>query len=226
MKSLVLLSSGLDSAVNLYQANKDTEVIGALTVDYGQKAAVKELEYSANLCRKLNIRNIIIQLPFFKDFTSTALVNRSEDIPSGESVQIHDQNQSEWSASRVWVPNRNGVFLNVAAAYAEGLGAKVVVVGYNLEEAQTFPDNTQEFLDQSNTAFAYSTQSKVTAMSYTTNLNKTEIVKRGLELGLDLKDVWPCYETGAQPCGKCESCQRFVNALTENGISKDEVWTN
>ena len=49
MKSLVLLSSGLDSAVNLYQANKDAEVIGALTVDYGQKVAVKDLEYSANL---------------------------------------------------------------------------------------------------------------------------------------------------------------------------------
>ena len=80
------------------------------------------------------------------------------------------------TAKAVWVPNRNGVLLNVAAAYAERFRAKRIVVGFNREEATTFPDNSRAFLDQTTRAFAYSTRNGVEAYCYTTAMDKTEIV--------------------------------------------------
>lgn len=219
-KTVVLLSSGLDSTVNLFAALRDTEVVLALTFNYGQRAAFKEIECSQKIIAKINsenklsykIQHRVVELPFFKEFTSTALVNRSQAVPVAADVSIHNLEVSFKTAEKVWVPNRNGVFLNVAAAFAEGFGADFIVPGFNLEEAQTFPDNTAEFLDQTEKALSYSTATKVKTKCYTTQMNKSEIVRYGLELGAPLDLVWPCYFAGEKLCGQCESCQRFLNA--------------
>jgi 7-cyano-7-deazaguanine synthase len=117
------------------------------------------------------------------------------------------------SAAAVWVPNRNGVFINIAAAFAESLGCEAVVCGFNAEEGQTFPDNTAEYAQAATAALAYSTLSQVRVWSPTQDLTKVEIVALARRIGAPLQHVWSCYEPGPEPCGECESCLRFARAM-------------
>lgn len=212
-KAVVLLSSGLDSTVNLYVTMTHYEVVRVLTFDYGQRAALKEISQSQKICSLLQLPHQVIELPWFKEITHTALVNRSESIPQGDSVKIDNLAQSQKTAKHVWVPNRNGVFLNIAASVAEGLGADYVVPGFNKEEAATFPDNSIEYMAALDRSFSFSTANKVKIFCSTANKNKTEIVKIGRELNVPFNLMWPCYFSGEKICRQCESCQRFLRAL-------------
>lgn len=218
LKAVVLLSSGLDSTVNLYEARKAGEVVLAVTFDYGQRAAQKEIEYSQKMTNELGVPHKVVALDFFKDFGVSSLVDTTKKLPLNDDVSIDDLKISQASAKSVWVPNRNGIFLNIAAGFAEALKADFVIPGFNLEEATTFPDNTQGFLDQLSQSFFFSTSNKVKARCYTTSLNKIEIVKRGIQLGVNFKSVWPCYQALQKPCGACESCKRAKRAFEANGL--------
>ena len=213
MKSVVLLSSGLDSTVNLFEAHRAGQVLLALTFSYGQRAAPAEIRSSQKLCHLLGVPHKAVELPWFRDFTKTSLVNREIDVPS--NVRIHDLEESHVSAKKVWVPNRNGIFLNIGAGFAEGLGADVVVTGFNAEEAATFPDNTPEFLSALDRSFAYSTASGVRMQCWTTALQKADIVRRGAELKVPFNLMWPCYHGGDEWCRVCESCLRFLRAQAQ-----------
>ncbi len=220
-RSVVLLSSGLDSTVNLYEARLASEVVLCLTFDYGQRAAARESERAAQIAKLAGVPHRRLDLRWFSDFTQTSLVNRAHEVPVSHSVSIDDLTVSQTTAKAVWVPNRNGVFLNIAAGFAEGLGADWVVPGFNREEAATFPDNSEAFLQALNHSFSFSTANGLQAFCFTTQLNKTQIVGRGRELGAPFEMMWPCYfdgeDTGGQPCGTCESCQRFRRAT--EGVS-------
>lgn len=210
-RSVVLLSGGLDSSVNLLAADRETEVALALTFDYGQRAAQKEIQSAKKQCENLKIPHEVLNLSWLGAITKTSLVNREALVPT--SVAIDDADATQDSAKKVWVPNRNGVFLNIAASFAESLEANCVVPGFNWEEAQTFPDNSEDYLDALTAAFSYSTANQVTAHCYTAEMDKTEIARLGKELGADFALMWPCYFGGEKPCGECESCQRFQRAV-------------
>ncbi len=211
-RSVVLLSAGLDSTVNLYRAREESEVVMALTFDYGQRAAAREVEHAAKLARAIGTRHHVMALPWFRDFTKTALVDSDQEVPT-TSVSIDDFNASTHSAKAVWVPNRNGIFLNIAAAFAENLNAEWVVPGFNLEEAATFPDNSEAYLQAASRAFQFSTSNQVQVRCFTTDLTKPEIVTLGRKLGVPFDLIWTCYFGEATPCGRCESCQRLTRAL-------------
>src|SRR5262249_19186664 len=137
--AVVLLSAGLDSSYNLAKASASLGLRLALTFDYGQRAAAREIERAGALAQHFAVPHQVVTLPFFKTFTKTALLGGA-DVPVGSEVLIDDREQSERTAERVWVPNRNGIFLNIAAGFAEGLDATLVIPGFNREEAATFPD--------------------------------------------------------------------------------------
>lgn len=219
MKSVVLLSGGLDSSTNLYQAHRESEVVLALTFDYGQRAAPKEIESAGKLSKKLGISHKVISIPWVKEFGRSSLTDSSKTIPQSNEVSIDDYEQSLKTAASVWVPNRNGILLNIGAGFAESLGADIVVPGFNIEEAQTFPDNTDDFLKALTQSFSYSTSNKVRAHCFTTNLNKTEMVALGHKLELPFEDLWPCYFSEEKWCGTCESCLRFQRAIANNHLT-------
>ena len=204
--------------MNLYRARRDHDIKLALTFNYGQKAWAREMAHSQKMSEELNIPHQTIELPWLKEITKTSLVNRDVEVPTGDSVSIDDLETSEDTAAKVWVPNRNGVFMNIAASFAESLSADYVITGFNKEEATTFPDNTPEFLEKLDESFKYSTASEVKTLCYTTDLNKTEIVRLGKEVGVNFDLIWSCYFTAAKPCGECESCQRFDRAMNEAGL--------
>ena len=211
-RAVVLLSGGLDSTVNLYETNQRAEVALALTFDYGQRAASREITFARAQCEALGVAHETVEVRFFERFTRTALVARSGEVPTGEAVEIDDLLVSERTARAVWVPNRNGILLNIGAGFAEGLGAKWIVPGFNLEEAATFADNTEGFLQALCSAFRFSTSNAVEAVCFTTGLRKPDIVRRGVELGVHFEHIWPCYFGGETPCGSCESCRRYDRA--------------
>ena len=212
-KVVVLLSAGLDSSVNLYRAAQDHEVVLTLTFDYGQKAAKKELESAQKLARQLQVPHKVLNLNWFKDFNKSSLLVDSETVPTGTQIQMDDKVASEASAKSVWVPNRNGIFLNIAAAFAEALGAQYAIPGFNIEEAATFPDNSEAYMQKLDASFAYSTANKVQVKCFTSALNKAEIVSLGETLNVPWHLIWPCYFSREKWCGQCESCQRAKRAF-------------
>lgn len=211
--SVVLLSAGLDSSVNLYAAMQETMVSAAITFDYGQKAARKEIQCAQKLCAANKIDHVVIDLPWFKKLGSSALNHDSRQIPTGRHVAIDNAATSQASAKAVWVPNRNGLFLNIAACFAESLQAELVVPGFNREEAITFPDNSLDFIRATRKAFTYSTATKVDVQCYTIAMSKPEIVDLGKKLKVPFHDIWPCYFDHDKWCGVCESCQRAKRAF-------------
>lgn len=218
-KVVVLLSAGLDSTVNVYEAVKHRhEVVLALTFNYGQRAAAKEIEYSAKLAQHLQIPHKVIDLPWFKDFNRSALLVDSQKVPTGKDVEIDNLEKSNETAKSVWVPNRNGIFLNIAAAFAESLNASSVTPGFNAEEAATFPDNSKEFMEQATKSLYYSTSNHVTVGCYTAHLKKPDIVRLGQGLRIPWEMVWPCYFAGEKWCGECESCLRAKRAFNSANI--------
>lgn len=219
LKSVVLLSAGLDSTVNFVEATLVSSVVLALTFDYGQRAARRERERAAQIAARYGVRHEVVELPFFARFTRTSLVNHTAEVPTGGAVQIDDHGASSRTAQSVWVPNRNGIFLNVAAAFAEGEGADWIVPGFNAEEAATFPDNSEAFLAATSGALRFSTANGVETKCFTAALSKTQIVRRGLEIGAPLDLAWPCYFGENEPCGTCESCQRFRRAMREGATA-------
>ncbi len=218
-KAILLLSGGLDSTVAAWLLRPEIEPVLAVTVDYGQKAAHRELACAYALAARLGVPHRTVFLPFLGEFAGGALVDREAEIPRPEMSDLDDtQGVARKTADAVWVPNRNGVFIAMAASWAEAKATEHVVCGFNREEAATFPDNSAGFLEATNAALAWSTRSKVTVISPTLNMSKTEIARAGLEAGVPFELCWPCYGGGDIPCRTCESCLRFERALSSAGV--------
>lgn len=214
-KSVLILSGGLDSTVSAWIARERTRPLVALTFDYGQRAAQREIASVAETAKTLGVPHKILSLPWLGEITRTALVNRQAALPSLTSKDLDDMQAAQEAAAAVWVPNRNGLFLNIGAAFAESLGAELLVAGFNAEEGVTFPDNSSPFIRAADEFFWYSTLTRVKVTSYTQAMTKREIVEKARELGIDLEKIWFCYGGEAKPCRRCESCLRFYRAVAD-----------
>jgi len=199
--AVVLLSGGLDSLVSLAEAKRREGRVMALTFDYGQRAARREIQASHRISKYYGVRHKVIKLDWLK---------RQGKIP-GLSVS------HEKAAKIVWVPNRNAVMINIAASIAEALGYKKVVIGTNAEEGRFFSDNTSSFISAANRALFYSTRKHIKVVSFTGRLKKRGILKRGLRLRIPFQYLWSCYKGGRELCFKCYSCGYLVRALKQEG---------
>lgn len=210
----------MDSAVSLAHAFHETGVSLCLTFQYGQRAAEKEKMAAAALAAHYGVLHQVIEIPFLREITGTALVAEDEHIPEPELSRLDELEAASATAASVWVPNRNGIFINIAAAFAESAQCELVVTGFNREEAATFPDNSPEFVHAVNGALSYSTLNKVRVVSYTQRLDKVEIIKLGMKLGVPFQHIWSCYRGDEKMCGRCESCLRFQRAARAAGLKK------
>ncbi|WP_440953499.1 7-cyano-7-deazaguanine synthase QueC [Methanococcoides sp. FTZ1] len=220
MRSVTLMSSGLDSVAALAIAKRTSDVVLALTFDYGQRSVRREIDNSKAICEFYGIEHRIIRLDWLKDITNTSLVNEDVDVPELSTDDLSGENESitEDSARNVWVPNRNGVFLNIAASFAESYGCDSVIAGFNGEEAKTFPDNSKEFVDASDRCFSYSTANGVEVLAPLIDMDKKSIVLEAMGEDAPLEWSWSCYHGGDRPCGVCESCVRRARAFREAGL--------
>lgn len=225
MKAITLLSSGLDSVAALAIAAETLDLEVAITFDYGQKAWKKEIEFSRKVCEYFELEHKAIKLDWLSEITFTSLVNKELEIPFLCAEDIDEAAPpeiTEASAKAVWVPNRNGVMLNIAGSFAESQECEYIVVGFNGEEAGTFPDNSLDYVKAVDNAFLYSTQNKVKVLAPLIEFNKTQIVDRALKAKAPLEYSWSCYYGEELPCGKCESCLRRARAF-KNLRTKDPL---
>ena len=216
MRSIVLLSSGLDSTVAFKEAYDRSDKVQCVTFDYGQRAGKREIEFAKAICRQFKIEHIIIELPWYKSFRG-ALTGGGE-IPKLKRFELDNMEVTEKTAEQVWVPARNVVFLSIGAALAENHRFDMIVTGFDAEEAATFPDNTPEFVESFNRMLETGTLMRPEVFTPLIYMSKTDIARRGIEIGAPLEWSWSCYEGGEMPCGECESCLRRARAFDAAGV--------
>ena len=215
-KAISVFSGGLDCTVATCVYDKDYE-IHAITFNYGQKAFTQELKASKKICEEMGWSHEVIALPWLSNISNSSL-NTDEDIPELSENDLDDLDKSSQTASNVWVPARNTVFTSIALSYAESIGAEIIIVGWNNEEGLTFPDNSEEFLNEFNELIKVGSPDKIRIEAPAINLNKEELVELGVKVGAPMKLSYSCYKGEDEPCGVCESCVRRNRAFKKVGI--------
>lgn len=214
-KSVVLLSGGLDSLVSLALTLKNSSQILALTFNYGQKSFLFEKNSSEKIAAYYAIEHKTVALDWLAQISNSSL-NTSDSVPHIEMENLDNISAATNTAKSVWVPNRNGLFVNIAACYAEALGYNEIVIGANKEEGATFKDNTVEFTDAINNSFKNSLNAEIKLSAPLINFSKTEIVKIGTDENVPFELLHSCYLGEGLHCGECESCMRLKRALIQN----------
>jgi 7-cyano-7-deazaguanine synthase len=206
--AVALVSGGLDSTVALALALEESPVNSGLFFDYGQRAVDRELKAAKAICGHYAVGLQRIELPWLARISSSALIEGRGEIPDPGTGDL-DQGSL---AGAVWIENRNGIFVNIAAAFAASLDCSSVIVGFNAEEASSFPDNSVRFIESLNRSLEDGTRAGVTVVSPTISMSKRDIVMEGLRLGIPWKEIWSCYRGREEMCGTCESCSRLRRA--------------
>ncbi len=218
-RAITLLSGGLDSMVATLLAAQEYDIGLALTFNYGQRAKHAEIAAANKFSKAYQIEHQVVDLPWLSNISHSALNDQQVDLPKYKIEELdHDPKKEDQSARQVWVPNRNALFINIAASFAEANNYQYIVTGFNLEEAGTFPDNSFKFVQAQNQLLKYSTLSCVQVITPVQNMKKTQMVKHAEKLGLDWSLFWSCYMSEAKMCGECESCARTMRAFQENGM--------
>ncbi|MFW9922169.1 MAG: 7-cyano-7-deazaguanine synthase QueC [Candidatus Thorarchaeota archaeon] len=237
--AIVLLSGGLDSAICLWWAkHQKYSKITCLTFEYGSKEELVLVSVTKRLSQLAEIsEHKIISLDFLADFSkelgSSLAQGSKNDLPQLNEVDLDDLEIGLSSAKSVWIPARNLIFLSIASSYAEILKGEVdIITGFNLEEGTTFPDNTQEFIDDfTQVAKKGVLNAKINIVCPLVGQDKAGIVKMGLELNVPLEFSNSCYnpqgfDNGNRPihCGKCESCMRRKRGFKESNFSDPTIY--
>jgi 7-cyano-7-deazaguanine synthase len=155
----------------------------------------------------------VIELPWYENFEG-ALTDNNE-LPQLTKETLEDYSAVCETAKAVWVPARNAVFLSIATAFCENYHYETVVVGFNKEEAETFSDNSADFVTSFNRVLQYAALNQVEVVAPLIEYNKTEIAALGLRIGAPLEWSWSCYAAEDVPCRVCESCLRRRRAFQD-----------
>lgn len=203
MKSVVLLSGGMDSATALGKAITVSDKVIALSMQYGSRHSEAEGKAAEQLASYYNVPRVVVELN--KDLFSgggSALMNEVE-VPAEE---YHDPEKE--SPSATVVPFRNANLISAAVAYAESHGFNAVWVAVHASDAQGFayPDCTPEFMGPMASAVYVGTHRKVRLVVPFQWMTKAEIVEQAYKLQVPLHLTWSCYRGGEVHCGNCPTC--------------------
>lgn len=223
-KAISIFSGGLDSTVATALFAKEYD-IHTITFDYGQKSLESEISAVKSICSIIGMKNTIIDLEWLSKIGNSALTSNKDefDVPVLSDNDLDNMGACQGSASKVWVPARNTIFVAIGLAFAEAEDADIIIVGWDNEEAITFPDNSKEFLESYNATIANgSISNNITIKAPLIDLNKKEIVELGEKVGAPLDISYSCYVGGKIHCGSCESCLRRIRAFKTAKI-KDET---
>jgi 7-cyano-7-deazaguanine synthase len=219
-KAVVLLSGGLDSATALAMAAAAGYETYALSFSYGQRHSW-ELECARKVAASLHAsehRTAHIDLRVFGGSALTADI----DVPKGRSL---DEMASHIPIT--YVPARNTIFLSFALAWAEVLGSSDIFIGVNALDYSGYPDCRPEFIHAFEQLANLATKAgveghqKLTVHTPLISLTKAEIIRKGIELGVDYSLTSSCYDPSpeGQPCGACDSCLLRQKGFRENGLA-------
>jgi 7-cyano-7-deazaguanine synthase len=217
--AVVLLSGGLDSTTVLAIAKSQGFEVNALSFSYGQRH-VWELEAARRVAKALGVadhKTVQLDLRVFGGSALTAEI----DVPKGRVADemVH-------GIPITYVPARNTIFLSFALAWAEVLGSSDVFIGVNALDYSGYPDCRLEFIEAFESMANLATKAgiegrqKLKIHTPLIHLSKAEIIRRGIELGVDYGLTSSCYDPSAngEPCGQCDSCLLRQKGFRESGI--------
>jgi 7-cyano-7-deazaguanine synthase len=218
--AVVLLSGGLDSTTVLAIAKQQGFDCHALSFRYGQRHSV-ELERAKDVALSLRASNHVIVDFDLRQFGGSALT-ANIGVPKGRSVSDMAKGIPD-----TYVPARNTIFLSFALAQAETLGASDVFIGVNALDYSGYPDCRPEYIDAFERMSNLATKAGVEGRQHLKihapliHLTKAQIIRTGLELGLDYSMTSSCYDPGPEgkPCVACDSCQLRAKGFAETGVA-------
>ncbi len=220
MKSVVLLSGGLDSATALAIARDQGFTPYALSFRYGQRHIV-ELESARRVAEYLGVAEHIVADIDLRIFGGSAL--------TADIAVPHDRDESiiDHEIPITYVPARNTIFLSFALAWAEVLEASDIFIGVNALDYSGYPDCRPEYIhayeNMANLATKAGVEGSTKIKIHTPliELSKAQIIQRGIELGVDYGLTLSCYDpdSNGKPCGHCDSCQLRAKGFREAGLS-------
>ena len=210
--AVVLASGGMDSCVTVAIANLSHR-LALLHVSYGQRTEEKERKCFHALADFYKVeRRMAVRLDHFKLIGGSSLTDPM--IP----VEQADLDRRNIPSS--YVPFRNAHFLSIAVSWGETLGAHKIFIGAVAEDSSGYPDCRPEYYAAFNRLITEGTrpETNLEIVTPVITMRKSEIVKRGMELGAPLHLTWSCYQSRDAACGICDSCALRLRAFEEAGM--------
>lgn len=207
--SIIIVSGGLDSITLLY--DKAATIALAVSFDYGQNHASRELPFAALHCKRLGIQHIVIPLQFMQQYFKSSLLDGAENIPEGH--------YEEENMKSTVVPFRNGIMLSIAAGIAESHNLNRIYIANHGGDHTIYPDCRPEFINAMTAATQAGTFNNTRVEAAFTNITKADIVRIGNKLGINYAETWSCYKGGKCHCGKCGTCIERKEAFQEAGLT-------
>jgi 7-cyano-7-deazaguanine synthase len=217
-KAVVLLSGGMDSCVTAAIACKEhgPPNIALLHARYGQRTQAREYQAFCDIADFYRIeQRLLVQLDHFRAIGGSALTDESIALPEN-ALDANAQGGIPVS----YVPFRNAHFLSVAVSWAEAIGAQVIYIGAVAEDSSGYPDCRPEYYRAFQEVVRVGTrpETKIDIMTPVIRLKKSEIIRRGLDLGAPLHLTWSCYQSEDAACGVCDSCLLRLRAFADAGV--------
>lgn len=224
MKALVLFSGGVDSTTCLAMAVDEygAENVVAFSVSYGQKHT-KEIQAADAVTAYYGVEHIKIDLELVFRYSNCSLLSHSNDEIPHESY-AEQLEKTDGIPVSTYVPFRNGLFLSAAASVAISKGCGVILYGAHADDAagNAYPDCSEVFNNAMSTAIWEGSGKQVKIEAPFVGMNKIQVVKKGLMLGVPYHLTWSCYEGHDVPCGICGTCRDRIAAFEANGV-KDPI---
>ncbi len=216
MKTVVLLSGGMDSVTAFYQVKREHEVVAALSFDYGSKHNACEIPFAKLHAGRAGIPHRTIDLGFMNECFESDLLKSGGEIPDGH--------YAEENMKRTVVPFRNGIMLAVACGFAESLEAEALAIAAHSGDHAIYPDCREPFMQGMAAAMETGTYARIQLMRPFIAMGKTAIALRGVELGIDFSETWSCYKGGTIHCGTCGTCVERREAFLLAGLKDPTVY--
>lgn len=221
MRVLVLSSGGVDSstALGLAVSKYGAENVTALSISYGQKHD-KEIEAAKKVASFYGVEQLFLDLSLIFQYSDCSLLKQSKEAIPEESYEVQIQKTKGEKPVSTYVPFRNGLFLSSAASIALSKNCGLIYYGAHADDAAGFayPDCSEVFNDAMNKAIYEGSGHQLKIEAPFVRMNKAEVVRLGLELGVPYELTWSCYEGGEKPCGKCGTCIDRARAFAANNV--------
>jgi 7-cyano-7-deazaguanine synthase len=213
MLGVVLASGGMDSSVTAAIAANECDEIAMLHVSYGQRTERRELKAFNDIADFYGVRRrMTTSIAHLAEIGGSSLTDRNID------VSLADIESQEIPTS--YVPFRNAHLLSIATSWAEVIGAGRIYIGAVAEDSSGYPDCRPEYYEAFNRVIEVGTKPEtiIEIITPVIHLRKSEIIKRGVELGAPLNLSWSCYKREDVACGECDSCALRLRAFREAGL--------
>lgn len=214
-KAVVLLSGGMDSCVSAAIAGL-TYQIALLHASYGQRTERRERRCFDEIADFYNVKErLVIRLDSFAQIGGSALTDKRIEVPeSGDALATGA------GIPVTYVPFRNAHFLSAAVSWAEVIGANAIFIGAVAEDSSGYPDCRPEYYRAFEELVRQGTrpQTRIEIVTPVIAMRKSEIVRRGIDLGAPLGNTWSCYQSEDGACGVCDSCRLRLQAFAQAGM--------